>query len=291
MVRYNRFSKSQVLIVSRPGYHYAAATRSIPFYRYVPTEVGHPNPPIPEQLLFDAVKDIPYGLALINKHGHSLYHIFRRLHIITVALEPPWDATNTSDVDIRFAMSNLVFEAEYDLIMLSYQLKADTSAPLLGRVGLLDVCDSLCAAAQILIFSGIRMMPLAARFVDLQMVRLSRALHSEELIENWKSYASAESLLWTLAVTAVAANGRAEYIPAVALLRRLCAALQIIDVEDMVSRLKCFVWSSDYDKLGRSVLNDLFQQTAFSFSRDEDHNYFQDIDEGRLLLSQNYDRY
>ncbi len=244
----------------RAEYHYAGATRTIPGFRYSASKCSHPEPPLPEQLLFDAAKDYPYGLALIDTYGHSVYSIFRRLHLISLATNPVWKDVWNTDANFRYALSNVMLDTEYDLLVLAYQLKSKMSSIDTSELDLVSICDGLCTAAQIYFYAGLRTMPLGARIVDIYLLRLQRVLYSTTLIEDWCTYVSPESLLWTLATVVTSANGRAQFLPAMNQLRKLCSKLVIVDIEGMVVILKGFAWNHIIDGLGRSALTDLFRE-------------------------------
>jgi hypothetical protein len=241
--------------------------------------------------MFDAARGYPYGLALIDKHGHNIYNIFRRLHILAVASSSEWEAVRNTDADFRFALSNMMLNTEYDLLALSYQLKSEISPSDTGKVNLFDVCDCLCVAGQIFHYAGLRIMPLGTRVVDLYISRLRRALHSEALIDNWRAHACWESLLWTLAVTATAANGRSEYLPAMIELRKLCGMMGIGDVDEMVAKLKGFAWNDSFNELGRNVLMDLFRRASYPLGQHDDRHFFPDISEMQPSASGVYSRF
>lgn len=246
---------------SRAEYHYAAATCSIPVYRYAPSQ---PEPAIPEDLLFAAAKDYPYALATIEQHGHTIYNVLRRLHILSLTTSSGWRKLRDTRIAFRYAISNMLLDTEYDLLVLAHQLKPKLEDGKGNNNALLQVCDALCAASQIFLFSALRGMPLGARVVEIYLARLQPCIQQPDLISTWQEHASLESLLWVLTVTAVAATGRAEHLPAITALRKVCEMLEISDIEGLMGVLRGHAWNDASHDTSLVVLRDLFRRQSHS---------------------------
>ncbi|KIW02106.1 uncharacterized protein PV09_06596 [Verruconis gallopava] len=252
-------------------YHYAAATRNLPGYKYSAIECGHPNPLLPEKLLSTAAKHYPYTLELINVYGHTLFSIFRRLRTISIATTSQWTTTRENDLEFRYALSNVMLDTEYDMIALAYDLRLQIATMAAPSLDLVVVCDSICVVGQIFFYAGLRIMPLGTRTVDLYLSRLRPVLYSRS-IESWKAQAPMELLLWTLVIAATASNGRAEYLPAMNKLRELCLKMKIVDEKQLLTSLITFPWNEAFHELAKSVLRDVFRGASYLLVSDDVSN-------------------
>lgn len=236
---------------------------------------------MPEELLFSAAKDYPYALATVEQHGHTIYNVLRRLHILSLTTSSTWQRLRNTRISFRYAISNMLHEADYDLLVLAHQLKPHLENGKGSNKKLLQVCDALCAASQIFLFTALRGMPLGARVVEVHLARLRPCIQQPNVVSTWQEHASIESLLWVLTVTAVAATGRMEHLLAMNALRKACGVLEISEIEGLMKVLRGHAWNDAFADTSRGVLRALFRRYSHPLVSPVGRSTFQVIGEMR----------
>jgi len=232
----------------------------VPLSQYAPTPTSHS---FPEELELETAKICPYNLVTIPTYGPTVYHIFRRLHLLGIATSWRWKATRNVSVAMRVNISNMLLDAEYDMLVTSARFAQDRADRESGiDEELIAVCDGLVTAAQIFLFAALRTMPIRARIVEIYLSRLKLCLERERLLETWNVYASHDALLWVLFISAVAATGRPERENIVSELREVVALLGIKSQESLEQHLMGFAWADFFVQYLGGVANELFRSRS-----------------------------
>jgi hypothetical protein len=221
---------------NRTANHYATATRQLPFYRMQLTSTSTDRS---DSFLDDVAQSPPIALLSIPKYGFELYSIMHKLQRLGLATSKPW----IDNVD-RMAFSNMMHEAEYEMLTLSWHLTTVT-----GRIeeqheiGAHAIAEALVAAAQAFGYAALRQLPLPMRIFDLYLQRLHTALDRDDVEEIWMNHASLDALLFAMAMATVTAEGRPLRVWVIRKLDGILMALGIWDFEELESRLRAFAWS------------------------------------------------
>ncbi|KAF2423725.1 hypothetical protein EJ08DRAFT_440158 [Tothia fuscella] len=214
-------------------FHFAAAHRIPSPFQYISATYAE----FPEDLLTEAVKTSPTSLITLPVYGGTIYNIFRRIHRLGLSVSFPW----MPFVD-RVAISNLLLETEYDMLLLSSQVGSDSTKPERDE-DLIAFADALVTAAQIFVFVALRNMPVRARIVEIYFSRLRPVLERSDLIAKWQAYCSSEALLWALFMTASAARGNPERAAVLAEIKRVAALLGLRTGDEVEHALRSIAWA------------------------------------------------
>jgi hypothetical protein len=235
----------------RAEFHYAASQRKPPPYRYVPTNLAD----FPEELLLEAAKISPSSLINMQSHGGTMYNIFSRIHRLGFATSASW-----ASIVPRVAISNLLLDAEYDMLLLSSQLDPDCASSTGENMEVIFISDALVTSAQIFAFVALRSMPIRARIVEIYLSRLQAALERPDLIQNWQTHCSLQALLWTLFISATAATDRPARYLIISELRTVTATLRLKNQAEVRDALKEFGWSDFFEGYNQAICYEIFRR-------------------------------
>lgn len=242
-------------------HHFAAAHRTVPLFRYVPTNV--PTEGFPEDLQLETAKTCPYSLVEIPEYGHTIYQIFRRIHLLGIATSLRWKATRNLGIGMRVSISNMLLDVEYDMLVLSAKLGKDRKEkePQLSK-SLISICDVLVTASQIFLFVSLRALPVGARVVEIYLSRLTAAIRDDHLLESWNQFASYNALLWGLFMGIVAATHRPEKESIMTCLREVAAVLGIKSQDVLERQLEAMAWADFFGFYSADVAKELFRSRS-----------------------------
>jgi hypothetical protein len=238
--------------------HFATAHRTVPSFKYVPT--SKPSQGFPEELQLETAKTCPYTLVKIPEYGHTIYHIFRRIHLLGIATSSRWNATRNIGIAMRVNISDMILEAEYDMLSLSAQLGKERKAKE-SEIDeeLIAVCDALITGAQIFLFLSLRAMPVGARVMEIYLSRMMAAMRRDNLLDMWDRLASYDALLWALFMAVAAAMKRPESDAVMSYTREVVAVLEIEDRETLEVHLGNVAWADFFSSCSNEMARVLFR--------------------------------
>lgn len=211
-------------------YHPAAVNREIPFYRFEPSITAD----FPDGVLLEAAKSAPTPILNIPSYGFEIYNILHRIHLLGIAISRPWLA-----IVNRIAVSNTLYEAEYDMLALSAKLAE--SSP--GQGNDTSIANALLVTSQIFGYGILRSLPFLTRTIELFLQRLIAELDQDELLETWKDQCSLEALLWVICIGLLASVESSSRNWFKVRMIRVMQLLQVTDFADLEDILMGYAWS------------------------------------------------
>jgi hypothetical protein len=250
-------------VALRAEYHFAAAHRTVPQFKYNSTIT--PSESFPEELQLETAKTSPYNLVAIPTYGHIIYQIFRQIHLLGIATSLRWKATCSDDTVMRVNISNMILDVEYDMLDISARFSQDRNDKDSDSdidKNLIAVCDALVTAAQIFLFASLRSIPIGARTVEIFLSRIKVAIQREDLLGIWDRFASHDALLWTLFISAVAAKDRPGQDGILSQLRAVVAVLGIKTQETLEYHLLGIAWADFFERYSAELAKELFRSQS-----------------------------